>query len=182
METSLLPHQWMTNMILVIFHWGWRQGQLCWVTSSRASTCWCHLFLTLNYDNFLNYLLVSMLSLLVFRKVTFTWHRNATSIQAVQWVIVLVSFWRSGGSLLTAGTLLIAGLVYCEGQHGCPPPSYFSLAVKRDNSLPNRLVLFIKGFSLIGGSLGLVGCEYRHDKHTAVWGWKNNWLYTTTAR
>lgn len=89
-----------------------------------------------------------------------------------QWVIVLVSFWRSGGSLLTAGTLLIAGLVYCEGQHGCPPSSYFSLAVKQDNLFPNRLVLFIKGFSLIGGSLGLVGREYQHDRHTTVWGWK----------
>lgn len=49
-------------------------------------TCWWwppnHLFLTLNYDHFLNYLLVSVLSLLVFCKVTFMWRRNATSIQA----------------------------------------------------------------------------------------------------
>lgn len=112
---------------------GYRDGcaeSQCIVPRLVSDNLLSHLFLALNYNNFLNYLLFSTLARLVLCKMTFMCHRNATNIQSVLWVIVLVSFWLRGGSLLTAGTLLIAGPVYCEGQHVCSAPFLFHSCCK----------------------------------------------------
>lgn len=116
-----------------------------------------------NYDYFFNYpspFFLSSSSFCLGSKVTFSWHRNATSIQC-WWLMQALArqcFWRQGEHSANCSPSLLWRSAGVFSPLWIRTLLFFPQQQQPEYSVPT-LQQFVRAFLLIGESLGLVCCN-----------------------